>query len=119
MRKLMIFLALMAMTLNAHALGLSHIQVHSKLNEPLKAKINILSIPKGKVNVVRVNLASLRAFRRAGLERPSNLKAINFVVKKITKTSAIINVSSIQPIKEPFLNFLVEVSWPGGRILRE
>ncbi|MCK5876929.1 MAG: LysM peptidoglycan-binding domain-containing protein, partial [Candidatus Marithrix sp.] len=119
MRKLMTFLILTIMALNTYALGLSHIQVHSKLNEPLKAKINILSIPKGKANVVKVELASLRAFRRAGLERPFTLKKIKFAVQKTSKTSAIINVSSQQMIKEPFLNFLVEVSWPGGRILRE
>ncbi|MBE9561799.1 MAG: LysM peptidoglycan-binding domain-containing protein, partial [Proteobacteria bacterium] len=107
------------MALNTHALGLSHIQVYSKLNEPLNAKINILSIPKGKASTVKVGLASARAFSRAGLERPFILTKINFAVQKITKTSAMIRVSSHQPIKEPFLNFLVEVSWPGGRILRE
>ncbi|HHB93292.1 MAG TPA: LysM peptidoglycan-binding domain-containing protein, partial [Thioploca sp.] len=119
MRKFITFLILMIVALNINALGLSHIQVYSKLNEPLNSKINILSIPKGKSNVVRVNLASARAFRRAGLDRPFILTKIDFTVQKISKTSAVITVSSKQPIKEPFLNFLVEVSWPGGRILRE
>jgi len=119
MRKFITFLSFMIVALNTNALGLSHIQVYSKLNEPLNSKINILSIPKGKSNVVKVNLASARAFRRAGLDRPFILTKINFTVRKINKTSAVINVSSRQSIKEPFLNFLVEVSWPGGRILRE
>ncbi|MFK5970440.1 MAG: FimV/HubP family polar landmark protein, partial [Candidatus Marithrix sp.] len=119
MRKFITFLILMIVALNTNALGLSHIQLYSKLNEPLNSKINILSIPKGKSNVVRVSLASARAFRRAGLDRPFILTKIDFTVQKISKTSAVITVSSQQPIKEPFLNFLVEVSWPGGRILRE
>jgi len=119
MRKFAMFLILMGMTLNTYALGLSHIQVYSKLNEPLNAKINILSIPKGKANTIKVSLASGRAFRRAGLERPFILTKINFKVQNIGKTSSVINVATQQVVKEPFLNFLVEVSWPGGRILRE
>src|SRR5699024_1357713 len=31
----------------------------------------------------------------------------------------VIRVSSKQPVKEPYLNFLVEVIWPNGRLLRE
>ncbi|MCK5525169.1 MAG: LysM peptidoglycan-binding domain-containing protein, partial [Thiomargarita sp.] len=101
------------------ALGLSHIQVSSNLNEPLRAKINILSIPKGGSSTIRVALASSRAFNRAGLERSLELTKMRFTVKNINKTSAIINVTSQRPIKEPYLNFLVEVKWSGGRILRE
>ncbi|HDN27231.1 MAG TPA: LysM peptidoglycan-binding domain-containing protein, partial [Thioploca sp.] len=123
MRKLTITLALIGtlFTLNVHALGLSHIQVYSKLNEPLNAKINVLSIPRGTARTVKAELASARAFRRAGIDRPYVLTLLEFKVKPIDedKTSAIIGVSTQQPFTEPFANFLVEVIWPGGRILRE
>ena len=31
----------------------------------------------------------------------------------------VILVSSSQPVKEPFINFLLEVSWPKGQLLKE
>ena len=121
MRQLKIILALLGtlFTLHVQALGLSHIQVSSALNERLNAKINVLSIPKGSVSTIRVSLASAQAFRRAGIERPYVLTLLEFAVQPTGKTSAIIEVTTQQPFTEPYINFLVEVSWPGGRILRE
>ncbi|EDN70686.1 conserved hypothetical protein, secreted [Beggiatoa sp. PS] len=120
-RKLTTGLALIALLFapNIYAVGLSHIQVYSKLNQPLSAKINVLSVPKGKASALQVNLASASAFRRAGIERPYVLTKLRFSAIATGKTSAAIRISTQQPLKEPFINFLVEVSWPGGRILRE
>ncbi|NJO18350.1 MAG: LysM peptidoglycan-binding domain-containing protein, partial [Thioploca sp.] len=122
MHKLAATLALLIGTLFArdiYALGLSHIQVYSKLNEPLNAKINVLAIPKGSIASLKVDLASTSAFNRAGIERPYVLTAIRFNVEPVGKTDAVIRLTTIRPLKEPFLNFLVEVTWPSGRILRE
>jgi len=122
MRKLTISLALIGtlLALEVSALGLSHIQVYSKLNESLNAKINVLSIPSGEARNVKVSLASARAFQRAGLDRPYLLTKIDFKVQEVPeKNRAVIKLTTQQPVKEPFLNFLVEVRWPGGRILRE
>jgi pilus assembly protein FimV len=121
MQKLAAILALIIslLTLKVYALGLGHIQVSSKLNEPLQAKIDVLSIPKGATSAIKVNLASPSAFRRAGIERPYVLTSIQFAVVPNTNTSATIQLTTYEPIKEPFINFLIEVSWPSGRILRE
>jgi len=120
-QKLTIILTLIGMlfALDVSALGLSHIQVNSKLNEPLRAKIKVLSSVPNEVSNLKVKLASARAFRRAGLARSHVLTRVRFSVKPTGKTTAIIRLSTSQPVKEPFLNFLIEVKWPGGRILRE
>ena len=102
-----------------YALGLSHIQVNSKLNEPLNARIDVLSVPKATISNLKINLASASAFLRAGLERPYVLTTIQFTVEPISNTSARILLTTQQPLKEPFLNFLIEVVWPSGRMLRE
>jgi len=53
-----------------------------------------------------------------GLERPFFLSGLRFkTVKKDGRVSIL--VTSREIIREPFLNFLVEVNWPQGRILRE
>ncbi len=104
---------------SAWALGLGQIKVNTSLNQPLDAEIKLLSIPRGDIGNIKVNLASAEAFKRAGLERPYILSELNFNVEPLEEKVAMVRVFSDQPIKEPFLNFLVEVSWPGGRILRE
>ncbi|MEN9848291.1 MAG: hypothetical protein RL368_1031, partial [Pseudomonadota bacterium] len=121
MRKLGMILASMStlFSLDTYALGLSNIEVGSKLNEPLNAKINILSIPKGDIDNINILIPTEEAFRRAGLERPRILDTLKFTIEPVTKTEAVIRVSTTQPLKEPFLNFLIEVNWPSGRILRE
>ncbi|OQW93837.1 MAG: hypothetical protein BWK79_09040, partial [Beggiatoa sp. IS2] len=120
-RKLAITLAWMNILFasDAYALGLSNIAVSSKLNEPFSARISVVSVPKGDMDNIKVSLAPAEAFRRAGIERSYALSGLQFSVSPISKTEATISVSSAQPLKEPFLNFLIEVSWPSGRILRE
>ncbi|MCV6636121.1 FimV/HubP family polar landmark protein, partial [Candidatus Albibeggiatoa sp. nov. NOAA] len=107
--------------LEVAALGLSNIDVVSKLNEPLNAKVKILSIPRGDINNLKVSLAPVEAFRRAGLEFPIVLNALEFKIQPLNDrgSQAILSITTRQPLKEPFLNFLVEVNWPSGRIRRE
>uniref|UniRef100_UPI0033654ACE FimV/HubP family polar landmark protein n=1 Tax=Candidatus Albibeggiatoa sp. nov. BB20 TaxID=3162723 RepID=UPI0033654ACE len=107
--------------LEVAALGLSNINVVSKLNQPLNAQVKILSIPRGDINNLRVSLAPAEAFRRAGLEFPVVLNTLKFNTQSSNErgSQAILHISTRQPLKEPFLNFLIEINWPSGRIRRE
>ncbi len=102
------------------ALGLGNVVVDSKLNQTLNARIQLLKVPEKDVDNIQVVLASAEAFRRAGLDRPYVLSTLKFTLDvRRGSPSAQINIHSQQPIKEPFLNFLIEVNWPNGRLLRE
>ncbi len=106
--------------LNSLALGLGEIEVHSFLNQPLNAEIEVISARPGEVDDLLVTLASREAFAQAGLARPLHLTELRFKVKKSEDgDEAVIVVSSRGSIKEPFLNFLVEADWSKGRLLRE
>jgi len=121
MRKLTITLALISTLFvpEAEALGLGHIQVYSKINGPFKAQINVVSSTPNEVSNLKVGLASASSFRRAGIERPYVLTNLRFKVQTTSKTTAIIHITTQESLKEPFINFLVEVSWPSGTIRRE
>jgi pilus assembly protein FimV len=122
MRKFSLALAVMSALYgtNAYSLGLGGVQVKSKLNQPLSAQIDVMSIPAGDLNNLRVALANNDAFKRAGLDKPVLLSTIDFRIEGSGDgRSGTIYLSTAQPIKEPFLNFLIEVNWPKGRILRE
>jgi len=114
------WIGLLVFPLSSLALGLGEIEVDSYLNQPLKAKIPVVSARPGEIDDLLVSLASRDAFRKAGLERPAVLSQLRFKVSKSDDGSqASIQVTTKQPVKEPFLNFLVEADWAKGRLLRE
>ena len=103
----------------AQALGLGEIELQSYLNEPLDAEI-VLPQSRG-VNPadVFVNIASEQAYERVGLDRNQFLSKLRFQVVTRNDGSLIVNVSSREPLREPYLNFLLELTWPSGRLMRE
>ncbi len=103
----------------AFALGLGEIHSHSALNQNFKAEIDLLSVAQEEVQDIRVNLASQDAFDRAGIERLFLLSGLKFEPMYNASGVPVIAVTSSDPIREPFLNFLLEVNWPKGRLVRE
>jgi pilus assembly protein FimV len=102
----------------ANALGLGNIKMDSALNEPLKAEIQLLSATKEDVKGLEVKLASREAFLRAGVDRSVLLSQIKFKIVKRGDHYYVI-LTTPQSVREPFLNFLVELNWKNGRMLRE
>jgi pilus assembly protein FimV len=103
---------------NAEALGLGEIVQNSGLHEVLNARIGVTEVSLENSVDVRVALASAADFERAGIERPYALHSMKFVVAAEGDDGPIISVSSTRPITEPYLKFLIEVSWPQGRLLK-
>jgi pilus assembly protein FimV len=103
----------------AGALGLGEITLSSRLNQPLQAEIPLYAVRPNDVGGMKIALASAAQFRRAGVERPFYLTRINFAAEDNGDGSGRIRVSTNRPVNEPFLNFLVEVDWQTGRLVRE
>ncbi|MET0068831.1 MAG: FimV/HubP family polar landmark protein [Candidatus Thiodiazotropha sp.] len=101
------------------ALGLGEIHPQSALNQAFKADIDLLSVSQEELQDVRVSLASREAFEKAGMERPYLLTGLQFTPMLTPAGKPVINISSKDAIREPFLNFLIEVNWPKGRLVRE
>ena len=99
-------------------LGLGEIEVNSALNQRLNADIELLSATPEDAEDIIIKLASRKEFTRAGLDRPYLLNDLRFKSEEINGVPYI-KVSSASPIREPFLNFLVEIDWPNGHLLRE
>ena len=110
---------LIVMPLVASALGFGNIKLNSALNEPLDAEISLLSATVDEVSGLTVKMASREAFLRAGVDRPAFLNSFNIEIKSRADDTFYIHMTSRQPVREPFLNFLLELNWYNGRILRE
>lgn len=109
----------LATPLSVWGLGLGDIHLHSALNEKLNADIDLLSVEPGDLESIEVDLASYATFNRFGIERLGTLALLEFKVEKGPTGKPYIRVTSQQPIREPFLDFLIEVDWRNGKLLRE
>lgn len=104
---------------SVYALGIGEITTHSALNQVLRAEIPLVGSQSEDPSNIRVGLASAEAFARAGLDRPFFLSTLKFSAVTESNGSITVHVSSEDRIKEPFVNFLLEVEWPKGTTMRE
>tara|TARA_R110001606_G_scaffold8020_3_gene35255 strand:+ start:41410 stop:44325 length:2916 start_codon:yes stop_codon:yes gene_type:complete len=121
LRKLGIgFIALAAMTpgLSA-ALGVGDYQLDSYLNQPLDMSVNLYDVGDLSEDQILVNLASQSDFDAAGVDRSYFLTDLRFQIERRGDDAAVLHIRSRQPVREPYLNFLVEFLWPTGRLMRE
>lgn len=101
------------------ALGLGEVRLNSTLNEPLNAEIKLLDTRGLGASQIIVTLASPADFERNGVDRPYFLTEFQFEILLDHPGGAIVRVTSRSPVREPFINFLLEARWPTGRLLRE
>ena len=100
-------------------LGLGELTLESFLNEPLKAKVDLLNTGGLHSDEIRVRLATAEDFDRMGVDRAYFLTGIKFEVSVDSDGRGVILLSSDDPVLEPYLDLIVETRWPSGRLLRE
>ncbi|MDP1770851.1 MAG: FimV/HubP family polar landmark protein [Methylobacter sp.] len=103
---------------SGHPLGIGEIKLHSALNQNLDAEI-ALTLSGESVSEIKVNLAPPEKFDEAGVSWTYFLSKIKFETITQSNGSAVIKLTSKEALKEPFLDFLLEVSWPKGNLYRE
>jgi pilus assembly protein FimV len=121
LRKLAIAIAASGAMMSAsttYALGMGDIELDSALNQPLDARIELLKASELEDWELKPNLASREEFDKSGVERIFFLNSFRFEIERIDG-GIYINITSEQPVVEPYLNFLVQIDWPSGRLLRE
>jgi pilus assembly protein FimV len=99
------------------ALGLGEIDVRSRLNQKFVASIPLTEVRGEEAASVRVTLASVAEFQRAGIERADFLSTLKFTV--VDGAAPRIDISSDQIVREPYLSLLLDVRGASGRMLRE
>lgn len=104
----------------AFGLGLGQIQVKSRMNEPLVADIPVITNDPSELEQLQARLASPETFVRIGLPLPDRLVSdLHFQVIDGADGKPYIHVTSTTPVNQPLVNFLVEVDWGEGKLVRE
>jgi len=103
----------------ACAAGLGGINVTSSLGQPLKAEIEMTSVDRADKSSLRAKLASAEAYKNAGIDYPYGIPKIKFQIEERENGESYIKVTSLQPVNDPFVTLMVELSWASGKMLRE
>lgn len=99
-------------------LSIGSLELHSALNQKLKAEI-ILHTDAGENPAdISVRLAAPDQFDQAGIPWSYFLSKIKFETVE-SNGSLVIKLSSKDTLTEPFLDMLLEVSWPSGKQFKE
>ncbi len=110
---------LVATPLAVDAAGLGRLKVISALGQPLRAEIDLISVPKDEIDLITARIATSEAYKQASLERQEGLSSVRFAVAKRANGDPYLVITSIQAFNEPFLDMLIQLDWPSGRLLRE
>jgi len=116
--KLLGVIVALALSTQAFAIGMGGINVASALGQPLKAEIELVSLKNAEKTSLVARLASPDIYKGAGLEYPYGNKFI-FQIESRANGEPYLKVSSAQPINDPFVSLLVELTWSSGKLLRE
>src|SRR5216683_7263109 len=115
---LMLMMAL-SMPGAGHALGLGDIHVDSGLNERLAAEIDIVGATPLDLIDLRAAIANRDTFLRYGADRASFLSSTTFKVTRDSQGRPVLAVRSTESFTEPVVNFLVDLHWSHGELVRQ
>ena len=102
-----------------HSLGIGDIKLHSALNQNLEAEIALVLSSGESASDITVNLAPPAKFIESGIPWTTFLSKIRFSTTVNARGAVVVKISSREAVKEPVLDFLLEVSWPKGNLYRE
>jgi pilus assembly protein FimV len=110
--------ALVALSAAAQAAGLGKLTVLSNLGEPLRAEIDVVAVDKGEVETLLAKLGGPDAYAQSNLPFPPPSLGLKLTLDKRASGEPYISATTVQPVNEPFVDILVDLTWNGGRIQR-
>ena len=116
--KLACLAAFAILPVQAYALGVGKLTMHSALDEPLNASIELTAVTATELQSLEVRLGSAGVFNMAGIDRNEQLKSISFTLVK-ENGKDLIRLKTEQPFRDPFVHFIINASWANGSMLRE
>lgn len=121
LRQLVLACGLTSLVLSPYvsALGLGEVKLKSTLNQPLEAEVKLLDTRDLTAEQILVALASPADFERNGVDRLFFYTEFQFQVDLEATDGPKVVITSRSPVREPYLNFLIEARWTAGRLLRE
>ncbi|MBI4005099.1 MAG: hypothetical protein HY356_00410 [Gammaproteobacteria bacterium] len=110
-----LFLTLMTIHSSAYALALSKISLNSSLNQPLDATIEFASASTVELDSLHTSVSSLTG-QISGVYHWPHLKV---ELIRSEQGPSYLKITSRDVVREPIIQFLLELDWVNGQIKRE
>lgn len=101
---------------NSQALTLGEIELHSFINEPLRATLPILSLSNEELNHLTVMKASIDTYNKMNIPYTKSLKKLSIKIRK-NKQEHYLEITSTALVKEPMLDILLHIKNQRGQII--
>lgn len=109
---ILVLSSLLVFSLQAGALTLAEAEIKSALNQPLKVDIPIFFASPAELGSLNV---SVRAGTAPGGALPPGLRHELVTEGDVTRLA----ITTRQPVREPLVQFVLELAWSGGRVVRD
>jgi hypothetical protein len=116
--KTLIAILLAAATCSTHGAGLGKLTIVSSLGEPLNAEIDLIATAEEDLVSLDARLASAEIYSRRDVRLDPALLGTRVIVMRREDGQPYLRITSRQPINEPTVDLLIEVSWNDGHLLR-
>lgn len=100
------------------ALGLGNMKVKSALDQPFKAEIKLLDAASVDITSIKVHMADPANAEEVGVEPVAAWNFLRFKIDKNSKGRWVVNISSQEPIVDPYLEIVVDLVWPSGQLFK-
>ncbi|HOY69953.1 MAG TPA: FimV/HubP family polar landmark protein [Methylotenera sp.] len=109
----------MALTpLSIYAAGLGKLNTQSSLGEPLRAEIEVIATPQ-ELATIAASIAPEEAFAAQGVTRLGVHNNIKVELVNSGSGKSVLKLRSSEPIKDPYLDMIIQMDWDGGQLQRE
>lgn len=103
----------------SQALSLGKVQVQSALGEPMLAEIDLTEVKADEAASLSATIAAPDVFKSMGVDYNAALTSTRVTVAKRANGNPYLKISSDRPVNDPFVDMIVEVTWPAGRLVRD
>jgi pilus assembly protein FimV len=114
-----IALALGMVATDASALSLGRLNVQSALGEPLRAEIDVAEISAAEADGLKLNIASIDAFRAAGVDYNAALSDVRVALQRRADGRYVVRLNGSRSLNDPFIDLMLEANWGTGRMVRD
>jgi len=111
-------LSLLIITQASWALGLGEITVNSKLGEPFKASVTLSDDSNLSPEQIKAVNAPMEIYNQMQIDNSFIYQSFKLAITN-NNGALSLDISTKDPIREPYLDFVIQVKWPGGQVNKE
>lgn len=110
--------SLLLLSSSSWALGLGEITVTSKLGERFNATIEVTDTGGLDAEQIKVSNATNDIYQLLNVDNSFIYQNFKLNLSNL-EGKMVLNISTSESIREPYLNFVIQLKWPSGQVNKE